>query len=194
MQSPPSDESALISAARGGDVASYEELVRRHQGLAFRVAFLVVGQRDSAEDAVQEAFFKAYRALGRFDPARPFRPWLLSIVANEARNARKANMRRANLSTRYGEALRLDRAPGSPHEVARLNERRSKLLTALEALDEDQRLTISLRYFMELTEQEMANVLRCRPGTVKSRLNRSMARLRHVINERFPDLDVSDDV
>ena len=193
MQSPPSDESALIAAARSGDVSSYEELVHLHQGLAFRVALMVLGKSDLAEDAVQEAFVKAYRALARFDVARPFRPWLLRIVGNEARNARKASVRRAGLATRYGEELRLTSGSDSPDRAAQENERKVRLLEALGSLDEDHRLVISLRYFLELSEQEMADVLKCRRGTVKSRLNRGMVRLRSVIREHFPDLDATND-
>jgi RNA polymerase sigma-70 factor (ECF subfamily) len=192
MQSVPSDESQLVAAARGGDVGSYEELVRGYQSLAFRVAFLVIRSADAAEDAVQEAFVKAYRALDRFDERRPFRPWLLRIVANEARNARKATWRRANLAARYGQALTLRNPEESPHDSVSKGEQRAMLLAALERLEERDRLVISLRYFAELSELEMAEVLRCRPGTVKSRLSRSMERLRGVIAERYPEMGPAD--
>lgn len=198
MQSATADENALIVAALGGDVGSYEEIVRRYQGLAFRVAYLVVGTPEAAEDATQEAFVKAFQALARFDRQRPLRPWLLRIVANEARNARKAAGRRANLAVRYGETLSASPAAGSPaadspEGAALRGERRALLLTALKSLGPTERLVISLRYFLELSEEEMAEVLRCRRGTVKSRLSRSMARLRQMIRERFPELEMSHD-
>ena len=82
----PSKDAELTARARDGDVGAYEELVTRYQGIAFRVAWLVVHNRGDAEDAVQDAFVKAYYALPRFRPGAPFRPWILRIVANEARN------------------------------------------------------------------------------------------------------------
>lgn len=193
MQSATADENALIAAALGGDVASYEELVRRYQGLAFRVAYLVVGTPEAAEDATQEAFVKAFHALGRFDRQRPLRPWLLRIVANEARNARKAAGRRASLAVRYGETLGVASVEDSPEGAALKRERRALLLAAMDSLGPPERLVISLKYFLELSEEEMAQVLRCRRGTVKSRLSRSMDRLRQVIRERFPELEMTRD-
>ena len=81
---------ALIERACHGDIGAYEELVRQHQDLAYRTAYLITGGAAEAEDAAQEAFVKAYYALGRFRAGAPFRPWLLRIVVNEARNRRKA--------------------------------------------------------------------------------------------------------
>ena len=86
---------------------AYEALVRREQDAAVRVAHLFAPDGD-AEDAVQEAFVKAYAALGRFRAGSPFRPWLLRIVANEARNRRRSAGRRATLVVRAAE----DRRPG----------------------------------------------------------------------------------
>ena len=78
------EAAALIERARQGDQAAYGELVRDHQEIAFRVAFLITRSAPDAEDVTQEAFIKAWRALGRFRTDAPFRPWLLRIVANEA--------------------------------------------------------------------------------------------------------------
>ena len=88
------EESALVERARRGDHAAYRALVRRYEQLAFRTAYLVVGSAADAEDVAQDAFVKAYQALGRFRAGAPFRPWLLRIVANEARNRRRSSRRR----------------------------------------------------------------------------------------------------
>jgi RNA polymerase sigma factor (sigma-70 family) len=93
----PTDDAELAVLARDGDVRAYEELVTRHQDVAYRVAWLVARGAGEAEDAVQEAFIKAYRALPRFRPGAPFRPWLLRIVANEARNRARSSRRREGL-------------------------------------------------------------------------------------------------
>ena len=89
MGSRPPDEETLVARAKRGETTAYEELVRMHQAIAFRVALVAAGDRGDAEEAAQDAFVKAYRALGRFREGAPFRPWLLRIVANEARNRRR---------------------------------------------------------------------------------------------------------
>ena len=99
MEGRPLDEAELITRARVGDVGAYEELVRAFSDLASRVACLIGGVEE-ADDAVQEAFVKAFRALPRFRDGSPFRPWLLKIVTNEARNHRRAAGRRINLAVR----------------------------------------------------------------------------------------------
>src|SRR3990172_12156180 len=98
-------ECNVVERRKRVDVHAYEQIVRAHQGIAFRTAYLVAGDATDAEDATQEAFVKAYRALGRFRSGAPFRPWLLEIVANEARNRRRSAGRRARLALRLaGEA------------------------------------------------------------------------------------------
>ena len=92
------EEAKLAERARAGDTAAYERLVRMHQAVAFRAAYLVTRDAPEAEDATQEAFIKAYRAIDRFRPGAPFRPWLLTIVTNEARNRRRSAGRRAKLN------------------------------------------------------------------------------------------------
>jgi RNA polymerase sigma factor (sigma-70 family) len=153
-------------------------LVVRYQELAFRAAYLIIGDAAEAEDAAQDAFAKAYAALGRFRPGAPFRPWMLRIVTNEARNRRKAASRRATLALHAAESGPGDNAVSSPETLVVAAEGRQLLLSALEGLREEDRLVISYRYFLDLSESEMAESLGCRPGTVKSRLSRALARLR----------------
>jgi RNA polymerase sigma-70 factor (ECF subfamily) len=173
----PLDETELVALAREGDPAAYEELVRMHQGIAFRTAYIVAGSAADAEDAAQDAFVKAYRALRRFRKGAPFRPWLLRIVANEARNRRRSAGRREQLALRAAAGASGDAAP-SPETALLSAERREAVVAAVNRLPDEQRLTIACRYFLDLSEEETAGVLRCRPGTVKSRVARSLARLR----------------
>jgi len=151
--------------------------VRSHQAVAFRTAYLITGDASEAEDAAQEAFVKAYRALGRFRPGAPFRPWLLAVVANEARNRRKAARRRTNLVVRAAGAPSRE-ASSSPEASVLAAERRAELLGALGGLREEDRLVIGCRYFLGLSEAETAAALDCAQGTVKSRLSRAIGRLR----------------
>ena len=165
-------------AARRGEVPAYEELVRRYENLAFRTAFLVVRDADEARDAAQDGFMRAHRALATFRAGAEFRPWLLRIVANAARNRRRSLGRRADLALRLAREPASGDAAPSPEAVLLITERRQALLKAINSLREDDRMVIGLRWFMELGESEIASVLGRPRGTVKSRLSRAMDRLR----------------
>ena len=178
VEGRPLDETDLIERARRGDEAAFEELVVTYQAIAFRTAYLVTGEAGEAEDAAQTGFIKAFYALDRFRPGRPFRPWLLQIVANEARNKRRSAGRRAGLELRLAEGRpRRDAAP-SPEDAALDRERDARLLAALQTLREEDRLVVGYRYFLGLTEAEIAAAMSCARGTVKSRLARSLSKLR----------------
>ena len=100
---PSEDE--LVEQARGGNPAAYAALVRDHQEIAFRTAYLIARNAADADDAVQVGLTKAWRALPRFRRGAPFRPWLLAIVANEARNRRRGEGRREHLARRAAQEL-----------------------------------------------------------------------------------------
>jgi RNA polymerase sigma factor (sigma-70 family) len=176
------DEDALVERARRGDAVAYAGLVERYQQVAFRIAYVVLSSAAEAEDAAQEAFIKAYYALPRFRIGAAFRPWLLQIVANQAKNQRRAGGRRGDLLLRATAEERPsgDAAP-SPEVDALLEERRQALLTAVNGLRDEDRLVVAYRYFFELSEGEMAGALGCARGTVKSRLSRALGRLRQVV-------------
>jgi RNA polymerase sigma-70 factor, ECF subfamily len=171
---PPGEE-MLVERACRGDPAAFEELVLAYQSLAFRTAFVIAGDAADAEEAAQDGFVKAHRALRRFRRGQPFRPWLLAIVANEARNRRRSRGRRAAL------ALRAAAEPGGagndPEEAALAAERRERILTAVERLRDDDRDVLACRYLLELSEDETAAALGIARGTVKSRTHRALSRL-----------------
>lgn len=178
MEGRPLEESELLDRARAGDVNAYEQLVERYSSLAFRTAYLVTGSPADAQDACQEAFFKAFRALSRFRPGASFRPWVLQIVANEARNQRRSDSRRSDLSIRVADRLGRDDAAPSPEHLAEAAEERDQLLRAVNSLRQEDRLVVACRYFLELSSEETAGVLGWPEGTVKSRLSRALGRLR----------------
>lgn len=190
MGGRPLEDQALAERACQGDVDAYELLVRQYQELAFRTAYLITRDAADAEDVAQEAFVKAYLALDRFRPGAPFRPWLLQIVANEARNRRKAAARRLKLTLRAGVVRSSGDAAPSPEAAALASEQQQMLLAALDGLREPDRLVIACRYFLDLSVAETAAVLDCRPGTIKSRLSRALDRLRDV----FPAADDTPEV
>jgi len=189
VEDRPPFETDLVARAKKGDADAYAELVRQHETIAFRTAWLITGSAADAEEAAQDGFVKAYRALGRFRPDAPFRPWLLAIVANEARNRRVAQTRRDRLvlRAREEESAVEERRPGgavpSPEAALLDSERRSELLDRVAALPEKHRLVVACRYLLDLSEEETAAALGVRAGTVKSRLSRALARLR----EEMPD-------
>lgn len=174
-------EGRLIERAKDGEGAAYEELVRRYQGIAFRVAYVITGSAAEAEDAAQEGFIRAYGALGRFRPGAPFRPWLIRIVSNVARNQRSARVRRGALALQLAGRWESNATAESPEAAALAEERRGELLTAINGLREDDRRVIACRYFLGLSESETAAALGCARGTVKSRLSRALGRLRLVL-------------
>ena len=182
MEAPPLEESQTIARAQTGDVAAYANLVRLYQEIAFRTAYLITGDAAEAEEAAQDAFVKAFRALARFRSDAPFRPWLLQIVVNEARNRRKASRRRTGLALRVGADMSPDNHDPSPETMLLAAEQRTELLALMAGLRDEERLALAYRYFLDLSETEMADALRCPRGTVKSRISRALGHLRDAFN------------
>ena len=177
----PLDDGELVTRAQQGDVAAYEELVRMHQATAFRTAYLLAGSTADAEEAAHDAFLKAFHALRRFRRGTPFRPWLLAIVANEARNRRRSAGRRHALALRAAREIRPGDAAPSPEAAVLSRERQDLVLAAVNRLSEEHRLVVACRYFLDLSEAETASVLGIRTGTVKSRLSRALEHLREEV-------------
>jgi RNA polymerase sigma-70 factor (ECF subfamily) len=181
VEGRPLEDAELIDGARRGDVMAYEELVRRYQVAAVRAAHLIAPDGD-AEDAAQEGFVKAWAALPRFRTGSPFRPWLLRIVTNEARNRRRSAGRRTGLVLRAAEDRPSSDAAPSPESAVLDQESRSRLLAAVNRLRDEDREVIGARYFLELSEAETAEALGIPRGTVKSRLSRALGRLRETFD------------
>lgn len=173
-----------------GDLDRYADLVRTHTAAAYRTAVLF-GAGADAEDVVQNAFVKAYQALPGFRDGAAFRPWLLRIVANEAKNGARANGRGRRATIRYAELGMQDfLAPErqEPEASALGAERRRDLVAAVRRLPAAQQLVIACRYFLDLDEKETARVLRWPRGTVKSRSSRALQRLRDDLDGEVDDV------
>ena len=172
-------EAALVRRAQAGDGAAYGDLVTMHQEAAFRVACVLLGSAVDAEDAAQEGFVRAYLALDRFRAGEPFRPWLLRVVGNEARNRRRSRVRRDGLIARAISAFRVRRDVASAPELLLLaGETQAEVRAALAALPEGERLVVTCRYLLDLSEVETADALGIPLGTAKSRHHRGLRRLR----------------
>ena len=175
-----SEEANLIQQARRGDAAAWESLVRQHQEAAFRLAYLLLGDAHEAEDVAQEAFVRAFLALDRFDRERPFKPWLLQITRNLAKN------RLRSLSRYWAMARRWWQEQDPVAEAAHLRQSESVLLwQAVQQLRPKAQEVIYLRYFLEMSEAETAVALAVPAGTVKSRLHRALQQLKRVIEADF---------
>jgi RNA polymerase sigma-70 factor (ECF subfamily) len=160
--------------------------MRLHQEGVFRLAYLLLGDADEAEDVAQETFLRACRALDRFDLDRPLRPWLLSITANLVRNQRRSMGRYLAALQRFFHT--------EPPEGVSIEEKSAQRLEAVTLWQAVQRLNpadqqvIYLRFFLEMSVEETAESIGVAEGTVKSRLHRALERLRTVIEHDFPSL------
>lgn len=181
------EDEALIALAQKGDVDAFEHLVQRYQDIALRAAYILAGDAGEAEDIVQESFVKAYNGLRRFRRGSPFRPWLLAIVTNEAKNRRASSHRRTIRETLWSRSQDGGRSL-SPEQYVLASERRRYLLAALNTLSEQDRTIIVCRYLLELSEAEIATIIGRPPGTVKSRLSRALRRLRERVTDRQSEL------
>lgn len=179
------DEPALIRRATQGDAAAWEPLMQAHQQAVFRLCYLLLGDPDDAEDVAQETFLRAWNYLKRFDATRPLRPWLLSIASNLASNRRRSAGRYLAALTR---AFRDEHKPIPIEEKNLQSNDANELWTAVQTLNMPDQQIIYLRYFLDLSVNETAQVLQVAEGTVKSRLNRAIEKLRKIIQQDFPIL------
>jgi RNA polymerase sigma-70 factor (ECF subfamily) len=169
----PASDAALVRAAQGGSERAVEELFARHWDDAYRTAYLIAHDRAAAEDIAQEAFVAALRALPRFDRSRPLRPWLHKIVVNRAIDWSRARRLRQEVDSAAAPE------PAAPAErPAGLGE----LGAALAALSPEHRAVIVLRYLLEFTPGEIAELLDLPRGTVNSRLRRGLDALGEVVS------------
>jgi RNA polymerase sigma factor (sigma-70 family) len=165
-------------------VDAYGELVRRYQHDARRTAAVIAGV-SVADDAAQEAFVRAHRNLASFRPGAPFRPWLLAVVANVARNQRRSAGRWSR-ALQSGERSARHVAPSAEDEMI-TREGSSAVRAALDSLPPRYRDVVSCRYLLDLSEAETARVLGLARGTVKSRLSRALDRLEHHLHREAHD-------
>jgi RNA polymerase sigma-70 factor (ECF subfamily) len=177
------EESRAIDRLRRGDVAGLEFLVRQYQIPALRAAYLITRDSALAQDVVQAAFLKAYERISQFDPNRPFGPWFLRSVVNDAIKAAARRKRQVPLAERSEgdtglETIQLlDEQPG-PAEIWERAETAEAVWAALQKLTPPQRAAVVSRYFLGLSEAEMAEALACSPSAVKWRLHAARERLR----------------
>lgn len=171
---PAARESEVVERVRQGDVAAFGELVRTHARKAYAIAYRVLGHREDSEDLVQDAFLAALEKIGTFQAGRAFGPWLYRIVVNRALNARKSRAVRATEPIPEGV---VSPAP-SPERAAELAEVRARLLAAMAALPERQRVAVQLFELEGFSGAEVAEILELPEGTVRWQLHQARRTLR----------------
>ena len=172
-------EEELIRRAQRGDATAFRALVERYAPGAWRVARVLIADPEQAEDALQEAWIDIWHGLPSFDTTRPFRPWLLTVVGNRCRMQR----RRHSLPTQSFDERIADEVVDQQdvHEEAVAHELDPALRTALARLTPDDRELLALRYHAELELAEIAALYDAPLSTIKSRLYRTLARLREYL-------------
>ncbi len=186
---PEFDEQALIAAAQRGDLPSFNQLVLHYQGLAYNVAYRIVGDQDSAADATQDAFVKAFQRLDQYRGGS-FKSWLLRIITNTCYDVLRARKRRPTSTLEHDDEdtesdpdydPRLIDSAERPDAYVIRQELASVIQAAIGQLPADQRATLVLADIEGLDYQEIADATGAALGTVKSRLSRARARLRDIL-------------
>lgn len=173
------EEQAAIARLKQHDLGGLEFLVRQFQTQAVQAAYLIVGERSLAEDIVQTAFLKAARKIDQFDAQRPFRPWFLRMVVNDAIKAAKGQARLVSLDEPSAAVLAWLQDPAkAPEAEAEAAELRQSVWNALEQLAPEQRAVIIQRHFLEMDEDDMVQALQRPPSTVKWWLHTAREQLR----------------
>lgn len=176
------DEQELISRSQAGDVDAFNLLVEQYQRLAYNLALRMLGNRDMAEDATQDAFVSAYRAISKFRGGS-FKSWILRITANSCHDKLRSSKRAQLVSlddmlAEVGDIPQIADNAESPEDHALRRELGRLLNEGIAHLPEDQRLVVILSDVQDLSYEEITQVTGSSLGTVKSRLNRGRARLR----------------
>jgi RNA polymerase sigma-70 factor (ECF subfamily) len=180
------NEQVAVARLQRGDIRGLEVLVQTYQVSAVRAAFLITRDRPLSEDIVQSAFIRAYERIAQFDPARPFGPWFLRIVVNDALKAAGRGRRLVPLDALSDESgeIPLAHADPDPEALFVRGESDQTVWAALEELPPEQRAAIIMRYYLEIPEQEAADRLGVPPGTIKSRLHTARRKLKSVLGDR----------
>ena len=176
----PREREAIVRC-QDGDLAGLEVLFELHRLTVLRTAYGIVGSHHLAEDVTQQVFVELFNAMRRFDPERPFAPWLYRIVVNiSLKELRRRHHRSLPLDEAAADLPSLDPLPDL---IAEESEIRKAIWAAVQSLSPKQRAAVVLRYYHGFSEAEMAVALGCRRGTVKSRLHSALRRLEALLRE-----------
>jgi RNA polymerase sigma-70 factor (ECF subfamily) len=185
----PLEDAGLVEQCRNGDLAAFGRLVTKYQDRVLNTCWRMSGSREAAEDLTQEAFVRAFEALGQFAGRSQFSTWVFRIAINLAISAKRKERGRRTSSlddergrlgdgTRASAAERLASLEPTPADCLLSKEREGRVLAALAEIDEESRTVVVLRDVEGLSYDEIAGILDVPVGTVKSRLHRARLALR----------------
>lgn len=195
----PTDLELVQKYQRGHDQHAFDQLVERHSERAFQLAYSILQNRQDAEEVVQDAFLRIYRGLANFRGDAMFSTWMYRIIVNLCNNKFRWNkVRGANRSLSIdaplpgadeedGRRIVLPSPDASPSEQTAYADLLERLEKAMAALPESYRTAVMLRNVQELDYEEIAKILNCAVGTVKSRINRGRELLRQALNLDSPN-------
>jgi len=177
------DEQQAIQRLKSGDIRALEFLVARHQLKAVRTAYLITRDSGLAEDVVQDSFIHAFRAIHRFDEARPFEPWFLRSVVNASVKIMQRSVRQVEMGDEADESVltKLALIADSVEAQVESIEVQNQIWDAMQKLSPRQRAVIVQRYFLGMSEKEMAQDSGSAAGTVKWLLSTARERLRQLL-------------
>jgi len=185
----PSEDRELIARCKTGDPGAYDELVRRHRKGVYRVAYAILGNHEQAEDIVQEAFVRAYRAIHSFNPKYAFRDWIRRITVNCTLNVLR---QQRTVSSRSQKAPGVGSSP-DPAQHAAASDLQEQVRKALEALPPRQRTAMTLFALEDMDLASTAAAMGCAVGTVKTHLHRARQKLRQALADYLEE-DKPDEV
>jgi RNA polymerase sigma-70 factor (ECF subfamily) len=176
------NDQELVARALRGDQVAFAELVEMYQRAVYNLSYRMLGNPNEAEDAAQESFLRAYQHLGRYDPERPFKTWLLSITSNHCIDRlRKRRLTWLSLDEPLPAHPELTSKAPDPEDAAVANERNKMLQSMLAELAPEYRAAVILRYWYDMSYAEIAELLETTESAIKSRLFRA----RQMLAERL---------
>jgi RNA polymerase sigma-70 factor (ECF subfamily) len=187
IQQDPRNDRQLVYASRLGDERAFDALFYRYRDGIFRLALAITKDPHTAEEIVVDTFARAYRALARLEPDDSLRPWLYRVAINESYDRRPRGVPSSSIDDAADELVASDE--GSPSQVAERAELRRVVLECIDSLDPKHRTVVVLHYLNGLNLAEIAVIVECPVGTVKSRLHYALRRLRTHLS-RHPGLPV----
>ena len=175
-------ESGLAGRVLKGDLDAYGALIQDHQVSVFNLCYRILGNRQEAEDLTQEAFIRAYKKLSRYDPSRPFGPWMRTLAANLCYNhLKKGRLQRVPLEDEKDQIK--DKPSNDPENQLEISQQHLDLYRAIWKLPDNQRIALELRHFQGLSYQDMADALNLPLNTLRSHLYRGRRKLAELLEE-----------
>jgi len=180
-------EISLIEKTKQGDIDSFEKLIEPYQKKAFNIAYRMLGNMEDANDITQEALLKIFRSVDKFQGKSSFSTWVYSIVSNTCidfiRKQKKNQVVYLEQQGATGESYRIEVVDemNTPEYLFEKKEIQNIIHEAINQLNVDQKEIIILRDINGFSYQEIANILKCSEGTVKSRINRARGNLKKIL-------------